>query len=238
MTKAFPEATCTSEAGTEEMRWITGMFEWIERIQSYSDGISSISKTRANRWNYLLELKAFVDGGMLDDSFIDSVSSIVTRGCHDDCSNVEITMKDKRKENFQKILNIIQDTIMQITESPITLPTQNPTMPQLSTPSPIQKKTSDPTRSNSNLDLSVLEMNLPAPPPYSSSSNKPTILATIQTSFPTTKPTPKPKKKIPDSQKVISLNDNSSHVMSILFSNRQHGIYFGAILLTILPFLY
>ena len=52
---------CASESSTEDMRWIVGVFEWIERIQSYLE------------WDYSYNLKAFVEGGMLDDSFIDTV---------------------------------------------------------------------------------------------------------------------------------------------------------------------
>ena len=55
-----------------ELKWIAGMFYWIESVQSYSkDG-----------WDYLTELRAFVEGGLSDTSFIDGVSGIVNRGCH------------------------------------------------------------------------------------------------------------------------------------------------------------
>jgi hypothetical protein len=46
-----------------------GMFYWIRSVQTYdSDG-----------WNYIDNLKAFVRGGLTDDSFIDGVSGIVNR---------------------------------------------------------------------------------------------------------------------------------------------------------------
>lgn len=46
-----------------------GMFYWIRSVQTYDSG----------GWNYIDNLKAFVQGGLKDDSFIDSVSGIVNR---------------------------------------------------------------------------------------------------------------------------------------------------------------
>ena len=48
-----PEATCTDD---EDVRWISGIFEWIERIQSYTGLDSSISE-----WNYMSNFIQFVD---------------------------------------------------------------------------------------------------------------------------------------------------------------------------------
>jgi hypothetical protein len=47
------------------------MFYWVESVQSYNVG----------GWNYITELKKFVDNGMSGTSFIDSVSGIVNRKC-------------------------------------------------------------------------------------------------------------------------------------------------------------
>ena len=52
-----------------------GMFYWIRSLQTYDDG-----------WNYIDNLKSFVQGGLIDDSFIDAVSGIVNRGCHNPVS--------------------------------------------------------------------------------------------------------------------------------------------------------
>ena len=52
-----------------------GMFYWIRSLQTYDDG-----------WNYIDNLKSFVQGGLVDDSFIDAVSGIVNRGCHNPVS--------------------------------------------------------------------------------------------------------------------------------------------------------
>ena len=53
------------------------MFYWIESVQGYNvDG-----------WDYLTELRSFVEGGMSDRGFIDAVSGIVNRGCHNPVSD-------------------------------------------------------------------------------------------------------------------------------------------------------
>ena len=87
------------------MRWVTSFFEWTERIQTYDDG---------KGWNYMKELKKFVDTGLYDMGFLYAVSALVTHGCHDPpCkgSNVnikggfgaasDVRMADERAENFQ-----------------------------------------------------------------------------------------------------------------------------------------
>lgn len=57
---------------------MSGLFEWVDRIQSYDQG----------GFNYLEQLHAFADEGMQDDVFIKSVGAIVKTGCHDPpCTN-------------------------------------------------------------------------------------------------------------------------------------------------------
>lgn len=46
------------------------MFYWIRSVQTYDSD---------DGWNYISNLKAFVQGGLADDSFIDGVSGIVNR---------------------------------------------------------------------------------------------------------------------------------------------------------------
>ena len=70
-----PGIICSSEEH-QELKWIAGMFYWIESLQSYDE----------RGWNYMEGLHAFVDGGMADNSFIDKVSGVVNRGCHDPVS--------------------------------------------------------------------------------------------------------------------------------------------------------
>jgi len=67
-----PEVVCSDES--MEIRYVVGMFEWIDRVQDYFDSTLG--------WSYEDELYKFVDNGMEDDVFIDSVSNIVSRGCH------------------------------------------------------------------------------------------------------------------------------------------------------------
>jgi hypothetical protein len=123
-----PEATCTDDEG---VRWITGLFEWIERIQSYTGLDSSISD-----WDYMSNLMQFVDGGMIDDSFIDTVSSIFVTGCHSDCSSIDVTMSEERKENFKTVLRLFG--LPRMTQFPTFPPTDEiPETPMPITPSPV-----------------------------------------------------------------------------------------------------
>ena len=63
-------------------------------MQSYNQG----------GWDYIPELIKFVDGGMVDESFIEAVSGILIRGCHDDsCGEVE--PEYERAKNFKMILD-------------------------------------------------------------------------------------------------------------------------------------
>jgi hypothetical protein len=119
-----PEAICADRQGeesTEDIKWIVGLFEWVERIQSYKD------------WDYMINLQNFVDGGSWDDSFIDAVSSIFTQGCHSSyCSpTMEVTKLKERRENFVKLLEIFK----------YSEPTPSPMVP--TTPSPSTISSSD-----------------------------------------------------------------------------------------------
>mmetsp|Transcript_18807 Transcript_18807/g.44064 ORF Transcript_18807/g.44064 Transcript_18807/m.44064 type:complete len:610 (-) Transcript_18807:98-1927(-) len=120
-----PGATC--EMGTEDIRWIVAMFEWIERIQNYDGG-----------WNYMPNLKRFVRDGLKDDSFIDTVSSIFVRGCHKDrCSRSKVTKKERRRENFYRVLTAMQ--VKSLTPPPTLAPTFSlmPVKDEQRTPSPV-----------------------------------------------------------------------------------------------------
>ena len=63
------EAICSSQEH-QELKWIAGFFYWISDVQPYDNG----------GWNYINELHKFVDGGMVDEGFINAVSGIVNRG--------------------------------------------------------------------------------------------------------------------------------------------------------------
>ena len=70
-----PEVICASSE-YKELKWIAGEYYWMESVQSYNN----------DGWDYLTELRTFVDKGMTDQSFIDGVSGIVSRGCHNPVS--------------------------------------------------------------------------------------------------------------------------------------------------------
>ena len=120
-----PEVICDPER-SREFRWVLGLLEWSDRVQSYVN----------SDWNYLDELKKFVDGGMDDDDFIDVAISIFTRNCHDNkCSeqwqldNENNLAIPNRRENFRKIIFEVWNLPMTYhpTESPSLPPTYNPT---------------------------------------------------------------------------------------------------------------
>ena len=113
------------------MRWITGLFDWIYRVQSYE----------ADGWSYMKALRKYVDNGFVDDDgerypFIDTVSSVFVRDCHDiKCSNLPVPKRDLRRSNFDKVMEI-----MKTTDKPTRKPTQNPTAFKESTPAPSTPK--------------------------------------------------------------------------------------------------
>mmetsp|Transcript_1949 Transcript_1949/g.4577 ORF Transcript_1949/g.4577 Transcript_1949/m.4577 type:complete len:1223 (-) Transcript_1949:74-3742(-) len=91
-----PGAVCSREEHPE-LKWIAGMFYWIRSLQTYDEG-----------WSYIDNLKSFVQGGMKDDSFINAVSGIVNRGCHNPpCGTGPLDGAYERKENFVKVLEIL-----------------------------------------------------------------------------------------------------------------------------------
>jgi hypothetical protein len=56
-------------------------------------------------WYYLAELHKFVNGGMTDIGFINSVSGIVNRGCHNPpCATGDVDGKIQRSESFESVL--------------------------------------------------------------------------------------------------------------------------------------
>ena len=73
-----PEVICSSSE-YKELKWVAGEFYWMESVQSYNEG----------GWEYMAELHNFVQGGMSGTKFIDAVSGIVNRGCHNPVSGTE-----------------------------------------------------------------------------------------------------------------------------------------------------
>jgi len=96
-----PSAIC-DPSGPSELKWVAGLFYWLNAVQPYSKG----------GWNYIAELKRWVDGGMVasDSSFIDGASGIVNRGCHNPphCGTGELHAGEKRAQNFRKVLTAMK----------------------------------------------------------------------------------------------------------------------------------
>ena len=64
-------------------------------LQSYSTG----------DWDYITQLRNFVDNGMIGNHFIDAVSGIVNRGCHNPpCASGGVDGSFERSSNFLKVL--------------------------------------------------------------------------------------------------------------------------------------
>lgn len=94
---ADPEVICASKQHPE-LKWVAGIFYWMSSVQVYNkDG-----------WNYIQQLRSFVTGGLTDPAFINSVSGIVNRGCHNPpCGTGDLHNGPLRASNFQKVLKIM-----------------------------------------------------------------------------------------------------------------------------------
>jgi len=100
-----PNAIC--EAGSPpELKWIAGFFYWLNAVQTYSTNAGDYGDSRA--YNYIDELKAWVDGGMSngDVRFINGASGIVNRGCHNppNCGTGVLDGERDRQDNFKIML--------------------------------------------------------------------------------------------------------------------------------------
>ncbi|EJK72608.1 hypothetical protein THAOC_05842 [Thalassiosira oceanica] len=131
----FPESICTSIYGSE-LRWLTGLFEWSERVQRYETEF----------WNYRGKLETFVKNGFRGRSFVDSISRILVKGCHlENCAESEARMLGLRRQFAFMIINDVFDLKSLVrTGSPTRTPTQRPTHQEQEyrppqTPAPIEK---------------------------------------------------------------------------------------------------
>lgn len=94
-----PGAICAPDS-PPELKWVAGFFYWLNAVQPYEKA----------GWNYIAELKRWVDGGMdtSDTSFIDGASGIVNRGCHDPpCGTGQLHGRTNRVANFKKVLSAL-----------------------------------------------------------------------------------------------------------------------------------
>lgn len=95
-----PQLVCSStEHG--EIKWIAGLFFWMNEVQGYNDP--------AYNWDYYVQLKSYVDGGLKGDAFINAVSGIVNRGCPASTCPISGAVDGlaDRKANFVKVLQIL-----------------------------------------------------------------------------------------------------------------------------------
>jgi hypothetical protein len=81
---------------TSEARYQIGMIYWIQYVQEYDSG----------DYNYLDQLRLFVDGGLRNFLFVDEFSETVVNSSRDGSA---------RKSNFMKILEVL---LMEVTERP------------------------------------------------------------------------------------------------------------------------
>jgi hypothetical protein len=154
-----PEVIC-KHSKTNELRWVLGMLEWSDRIQSYSN-LNPV-------WNYMDELKYLADGYSADrvihEDFIMAVINITTQNCHDDSCWNRWDLSEKRHlfiesrvDHFTKILTKVFDASMSYrpTESPI-IPTPYPSPRPTESPEGITIK---PTRGQNMTIIQALPPN-------------------------------------------------------------------------------
>lgn len=112
-----PEAICASEE-YPELKWVAGLFYWMDSVQTYNEG----------GWSYLVELHNFVDGGMQDgDAFINAVSGIVNRGCHNPpCATGPLDGGPERAQNFRAVLAALRHIPGSPFVAPVAAPPTNP----------------------------------------------------------------------------------------------------------------
>jgi len=101
-----PNSIC--EAGSPpELKWIAGFFYWLNSVQTYSTAAGDYGD--ATPYNYIDELKAWVDGGLntANVRFINGASGIVNRGCHNppNCGTGELHGERERQTNFRTMLS-------------------------------------------------------------------------------------------------------------------------------------
>lgn len=115
-----PEVIC-DHSRTHELRWLIGFLDWSGRVETYVDSNTG--------WSFMEELKKFSDNGMVGDGFIDAVTNIVTKKCHnlDLCADKwgEDPEKDyfgmKRRLDFRNIMTNVFN--LPLTAPPTVSPT-------------------------------------------------------------------------------------------------------------------
>lgn len=159
-----------------EIRWLMGMMYWINTVQTYSQG----------GWSYLEKLKQFTDEGRIDVNFLEQVSRIVTRGCHDQSSCGYAVSSDERLAKFNKILHYFAFDGVELvvpfpSKRPTFLPTAKPANPTiLPTGKPTNPPTVSPTAKPTNRRTFL---------PTAKPTHLPMVFSTIEVMNPTQIPT-------------------------------------------------
>ena len=116
-----PEAIC-DHIRTHELRWLIAFLDWSGRVETYVDSNTG--------WSYMDELKKFVDNGMIGDAFINAVTNIVTKNCHNLDLCAETWGEDPDKDYFESnrstdFRNIMTNVFnLPLTAAPTVTPTR------------------------------------------------------------------------------------------------------------------
>lgn len=106
-----PEVICRDD-GPSELKWIAGLFYWLESVQDWDDG----------DFVYMDTLKTWVDNGMdLNDfSLVDAASGIVNRGCpKTECPAGKVHALQERRDNFVKVMEAMSKVFGTPTKKPV-----------------------------------------------------------------------------------------------------------------------
>ncbi|KAL7551349.1 hypothetical protein ACHAWF_014540 [Thalassiosira exigua] len=94
-----PGKICTG-ADSVPLRWISGMYGWIERVQKY----------KINGYRYMDELTRYVNEDLVNTKFFSAATDIHVLGCHEEgsCANGR-TVEDynARLRAFEKVLSLL-----------------------------------------------------------------------------------------------------------------------------------
>lgn len=159
----YPEVICQGE-DTRELRWSAGLFEWSDRVQTYTNTNEGL--------NYMKDLNTFVNSGFIDaNRFIDVVGSALPLGCFEsNCMIEEERIKQERRDSFIFIVFNVLKLPNLIGASPP--PTRKPIQ---SRPVVVEPPSKQPTSK-------------PTPQPLSTSSLGPTTQNTTSKATPTSQP--------------------------------------------------
>jgi len=120
-----------------ELRWITSMTHWVFFVQQYNDG----------GWTYLDELHEFVEGNMLDVSFIGAVAGLSVLDA--DPATPQDHSNQRFTQNFFKTLMALSEGVSQSMAKPESKPAKRTTSPSkrmtpVRTPPPTHRSTTNP----------------------------------------------------------------------------------------------